>query len=160
MTNKRLENTVVGVISDTHGHLSAHLPEIFKAVDVIIHAGDIDNPDTFNALKSLAPVIAVRGNMDRGNWSKGLLKSEFIEIGQVSVYVVHDIDDLDIDPESIKVKVVISGHTHRPAISNKSGVLYVNPGSASSPRDGNPPTVAILNITDGSVKSRLVSIPG
>lgn len=149
----------IGVISDTHGYLSDNLPNIFDKVDLIIHAGDIDDPKTLEELKSMAPVIAVRGNMDRGDWIKDLNQSELVEIGDVVMYVIHDLFNLDIDPESINVKTVISGHTHNPSFTQKGPVLYVNPGSASCPRHGNPATIAILHIKNKSVTGHIVEIP-
>jgi putative phosphoesterase len=149
----------IGVISDTHGCISENLPHILKNIDFMIHAGDIDNPDTLESLKSIAPVIAVRGNMDKGEWTKNLCQSELVEIGEVALYVVHNIYDLDIDPHSINVKAVISGHTHLPSLFKKGQVLYVNPGSATQPRNGNPPTVAIIQIKKNTLTGQLVEIP-
>ena len=159
MTFNQQKTYIIGVISDTHGRLSHQLPDILKHADLIIHAGDVDDADTLESLKAIAPVIAVRGNMDRGAWAENLCETELVEIGGTGLYILHDIYNLDIDPESIHVKAVISGHTHRPSISTKGPVLYFNPGSATNPRGGNRPSVGILQITDEKLTGRIVEIP-
>lgn len=136
----------IGVISDTHGHISAQLVKTLKRVDMIIHAGDMDDPDVVDSLRELAPLICVRGNMDTGKWAKTLCPTELVNINEMHFYVLHDIYQLDIDPESINIKAVISGHTHRPSIQEKNGVIYLNPGSASFPRNGHAPSMAIIRI--------------
>ena len=159
MKKNNLNSFLIGVVSDTHGRISDNLPGILKQVDIIIHAGDIDDPATLELLKSIAPVIAVRGNMDKGDWTTNLCQSELVEIKDVAFYVVHDIYDLDIDPESINVKAVISGHTHCPSLVKKGPVLYINPGSATLPRNGHPATLAIIQLEKNTVTARLVEIP-
>ena len=138
----------IGVIADTHGHLPASVATHFKSVDLIVHAGDIDHPDILKALRKWAPVIAVRGNMDRGEWARQLLPAEMMDLEGGYLYILHDLNHLDLVPESIGIKAVISGHTHRPVTIQRNGVLYLNPGSAVYPRQGADPTVALLNIGD------------
>jgi uncharacterized protein len=149
---------IIGVVSDTHGRLAQGLFPMLAGVDVIIHAGDIDRPEILKSLQSMAPVIAVRGNMDQGNWSQTLRKTELVDIENTMFYVVHNIDDMDIDPESIGVAAVISGHTHQAQIRRKGTVLFLNPGSVTLPRDNAPPSMAVLCIRKGSLDVRLVEI--
>jgi putative phosphoesterase len=148
----------VGIISDTHGILSAQIWEVFKTCDLIIHAGDIDRPELLTRLKEIAPVVAVRGNMDVGRWSVRLPPWDIVKIGQVSVYVIHDIADLDLGPDLPGIRVVISGHTHKPEKQKTNGVWYVNPGSAGAPRSGRRPSVALLHIKGDSVTAELIEL--
>jgi len=148
----------IGVISDTHGLLK---PEVIKALEIsdyILHAGDVGGPDVLKILLSLAPTRCVRGNMDGGSWSKKLPLSDMVELGGKFLYMVHDLDTLDIDPVSAGVAVVISGHTHRSALWQDQGVLYLNPGSASYGRRGNPSSLAWIDISNGLIKPRIVSL--
>ena len=121
---------IVGVISDTHGLLRSEAAIAFKNVDLIIHAGDIGSTDVLDELKEIAPVKAVRGNMDADEWSFGLPATDIIEIGDVSIYLIHDLYKLDLDPASIGIHAVISGHTHRASSESKNDVLFLNPGTA------------------------------
>ncbi len=149
----------VGVISDTHGHLNAGLVSIFKSVDRIIHTGDIEAPGILEALAQMAPLDAVRGNMDFGNWASPLPREELITIGAVTVYALHDLTRLDLDPEAAGIQVVLSGHTHRPEAFWRGACLYLNPGSASLPRNGQAPSVAILEICGSDVSYRFIALP-
>ena len=148
MTSKPLKTRRIAVLSDTHGHLSPSLVTALSRVDMIIHAGDLDRPEILAKLKKLAPVIAVRGNMDRGRWAQNMLPAEMTSVQGIDLYILHDLVKLDIDPAPIGIRIVISGHTHRPAIVEKEGVIYLNPGSASQPRGGAMPSYALLTITD------------
>ena len=136
----------IGVISDTHGHLVPAALEAFKGVDHIIHAGDIGGPEVLDRLSRLAPVTAVRGNMDAGPWASGLNPTEVIEVASLLFYVIHDRVALDLDPATAGFKAVIYGHTHQPASAIQDGVLFLNPGSASLPRRRHPPSVAVVRI--------------
>ena len=136
----------LGIISDTHGLLRPDALKAFKDVDMIIHAGDFDTQDIYEALLRIAPVAAVRGNMDFGDLKQKLPATEVVEIGEVSLYVLHDLGRLDLDPVSAGFSAVIYGHYHRQALDEKSGVLYLNPGSAGPRRSMRPATVAILHI--------------
>jgi putative phosphoesterase len=160
--NKRIKNKnsyLIGVISDTHGYLAPDLIHGLKSADMIIHAGDIDMPEVLVRLKEIAPVFAVRGNMDRGEWAKALNPFEIVNIGEIMFYVVHEIHKLDISPESADIKAVISGHTHVPSIKNKQGVLFINPGSTSLPRYWSKPSMAMIRINKNEIKdAKIISL--
>jgi putative phosphoesterase len=146
---KKLEpkdNYSIGVISDTHGRIPSGVPNAFKGVDLIIHAGDIGEEAVLNKLSKIAPVAAVRGNMDFGKWTRRLPQTEIIEIGQIVLCVLHIANRLDDDPAETGFKAVISGHTHRPDIYEKNGVMFINPGSASYPKFGHPASAALILI--------------
>ncbi|TNF53170.1 metallophosphoesterase [bacterium] len=159
--SKRLqkkETYTVGVLSDTHGLLRPEVYDLFQDVDSIIHAGDIDRPSTLEELHSIAPVIAVRGNMDDYSWAHGLAETEAVEIGSIMLYVLHDINRLDLEPSAAGFRIVVSGHSHRPSIREQRGVLYLNPGSAGPKRFRNPVSVAFLNIKGNSAHARIVEL--
>ena len=136
----------IGVISDTHGHLEPRAVKALQGVDLILHAGDIDGPDVLGRLERIAPVVAVRGNMDQGPWSQGLKASELITLGTSWIYMLHDYSRLDLDPHSANIRIVIHGHTHRAALESHQGVTYLNPGSATLPRHAADPTLAIIEL--------------
>jgi putative phosphoesterase len=148
----------VGVVSDTHGLLRPEVYDLFKDVDSIIHAGDIDRPSTLEELQSIAPVIAVRGNMDDYSWAHELPEREVVEIGSILLYVLHDINRLDLEPSAVGIRIVVSGHSHRPSIREQDGVLYLNPGSAGPNRFRNPVSVAFLDIKGNSVQARIAKL--
>lgn len=148
MSLKHKSYFFIGVISDTHDFLSPGVSRVFKGVDSIVHAGDITKPEILNVLSSIAPVVAVRGNMDSGALSKKLPITELIEVGSSCIYIIHNNLNLDIDPVSAGINIVVNGHTHEPDLKeDRSGVLFLNPGSASLPRKGHPASVALLKIT-------------
>lgn len=149
---------IVGVISDTHGRLPHSVSEAFEGVDLIIHAGDIGEPEIIEALKKIAPTIAVRGNMDFGQWAQQLSIEKTIEINQTRLVVLHDVFRLKLKPGNAAPHVVISGHTHRPLQEENRGVLYINPGSAGYPKFGQPATVALLQIKGQSLQARIVEL--
>ncbi len=153
-------STIIGVISDTHGHMAPEIPRIFEDVDIILHAGDIDSPEILKLLEAIAPVIAVRGNMDRGDWTQNLCKTELVEIRNVGLYVVHDLYNLDIDPEAIGVRVVVYGHTHQAKIHENRQVMFINPGSATLPRNGTSPSVAVISICNKRLVPRIIHLNG
>ena len=136
----------VGLISDTHGLLRPQALETLRGSDLIIHAGDIGTPAIIEALRRLAPVVAVRGNIDRGNWSCEFPERAIAEAGTSRIYVLHDLKELDIDPASAGYTIVVSGHSHKPSQVEHSGVLYVNPGSAGPRRFRLPVTVARVDL--------------
>jgi putative phosphoesterase len=155
------DGRVIAVLSDTHGSLSAEAIEVLGNVDLIIHAGDIDTPEVLETLRGIGPVVAVQGNMDGGPWTKGLSRTEVVEIEDVRIYVLHNIDRLDLDPEAAGFHAIISGHTHRPEIREDRGVLFLNPGSAAWPKAKNPPTMAIVCVKERSIKAEIVVLrPG
>ena len=153
-----MEKIRIGLISDTHNLLRPEARLALKGVDHIIHAGDICDARVLQELEAIAPVTAVRGNNDRGAWAEALRERERIEIGGVTVYVVHDLHDLDIVPENAGVKVVVTGHSHRPLMKMENGVLYVNPGSAGPRRFSLPISIGFLEITGGRAKGRLQTL--
>ena len=136
----------VGVISDTHGLLRPEALEALAGVDLIIHAGDIGKPEIIDALRRIAPVHAIRGNVDRGFWADEFSPTEILEIDGQSLYVLHDLHELDLDPIAAGFRVVISGHTHDPAVKEERGVVYLNPGSAGPRRFKLPISLARMTI--------------
>jgi hypothetical protein len=156
-TDKQKSSCTIGVISDTHGLLRPEVNEVFQHVERIIHAGDIGNDKILQDLGIIAPVTAVRGNMD-GNWAFKLKRTEALEISGNLIYVIHDIARLDLDPESSGTSVVISGHSHRPSASKHNGVLYMNPGSAGPRRFSLPVSVGLLHINSKGIKAELIKL--
>lgn len=148
----------VGVISDTHGLLRPEATTFLRGCGHIVHAGDIGSPDILRQLSAIAPTTVVRGNNDKGPWAKALPETELVQLGEVFVYVIHDIARLDIEPQAAGVGVVVSGHSHRPRIQERDGALYVNPGSAGPRRFRLPIAVAELSIWGKSVTSRIVEL--
>jgi putative phosphoesterase len=139
----------VGVISDTHGLLRPEAIQRLAGVAHIIHAGDIGRPDVMDGLRRIAPVTAIRGNVDKGPWAEDYPDTLTVSLGGCSIHVVHDVHDLQLDPVSCGIDVVISGHSHRPLIETIGGVLYLNPGSAGPRRFKLPITLATLDLTAG-----------
>ena len=129
-----------------------------RGADFIIHAGDIGHADLLRQLAALAPVTAVRGNNDQGAWAQTVPETEVLQVGEVLIYVLHDLAELDLDPAAADFRVVVSGHSHRPLVGERNGVLYVNPGSAG-PRSFTLPIAAAELIVDGaSVRARVVEL--
>jgi len=149
---------LVGLISDTHGLLRLEAVRALQGCDLIVHAGDIGAAEILEALRGVAPVTAVRGNVDKGSWARGLAKTAALEIGQVGVYVIHDIKELDLVPEAAGFKVVVSGHSHQPSIRERDGVLFVNPGSAGPRRFNLPVSLALMHVQGKSVEAKLVTL--
>lgn len=150
----------VGLISDTHGMVRKTAVHALKGVDRLIHAGDIDTVSVLDALEKIAPVTVVRGNMDSPRVFPGLAEWDLIDIGGLFFYVLHDLNRMDISPSAAGVSVVVSGHTHRPAIEQRGGVLYVNPGSAGPNRNGLPVTLAVLEIDSDQIQPRIIELDG
>jgi uncharacterized protein len=150
----------VGLISDTHGLLRPEAAAFLRGSDLIVHAGDICDPAVLAALRAIAPTTAVRGNNDRGAWADALRESELIEVGGIVLYAIHDLDAIDIDPAAAGVRVVVSGHSHRPCREERGGVLFVNPGSAGPRRFSLPISIAELNVEGGAVSTRCVELAG
>lgn len=148
----------VGLISDTHGLLRPQAFDYLRGSAHIIHAGDIVDPATLEQLATLAPLTAVRGNNDHGHWAQALPETITLTLGGVTIHVIHDLKELAIDPAAEGVRVVIAGHSHRPSCSERSGVLYVNPGSAGRRRFKLPISVGELLIEDGQVEVRLLNL--
>lgn len=151
-------STTIGILSDTHGLLR---PEVVKALagcDHILHAGDIGENDVLDGLKRIAPVVAVRGNMDYGSWSNALPVTDMVEIGDIFFYILHDLNQLDLEPAAAGIHVVISGHTHQPRLIKKDGVTYLNPGSAGHRRFDYPVSVAMVHIENRTAISRIIEL--
>jgi len=148
----------VGLISDTHGLLRPEAVAFLRGSDFIVHAGDVGDADIIARLEQLAPVTAVRGNNDRGPWAESIAETEVLQIDDVSIYVIHDIAELDLDPVAAGFQVVMFGHSHRPSSGTRDGVLYVNPGSAGPRRFKLPISVGDLQIVAGSVEARLIEL--
>ena len=137
----------VGVISDTHGLLRPEAERALEGVTQIVHAGDIGRPEVITGLHRIAPVIAIRGNIDTAEWAKRYPDTTKVTLGGRSIYVLHDLHELKLDPVACGVDIVISGHSHKPRIETRQGVLYLNPGSAGPRRFSLPITLAILELT-------------
>lgn len=150
----------IGVISDTHGLLRPGAVEALREADLIIHAGDIGDPRIIDELGYVAPVVAVRGNMDGGGWAFSFNRTEIVEKEKLLFYVLHDLSRLDLDPSVSGIKAVISGHTHAPSINRHKGVLYLNPGSAGPQRSKLPPSVAQIKVRGCALEAELIEITG
>jgi putative phosphoesterase len=146
----------VGLIADTHGLLRPQAREALAGSDLIVHAGDVGSFEVLQELESIGPVVAVRGNVDVQPWAAGFPESRVVEVGGVLLYVLHDLERLDLDPAKAGFAAVASGHTHHAVIEEKGGVLYVNPGSAGPRRLHHPLSVALLRVVNGSVTAELV----
>lgn len=149
---------LIGVISDTHGLLRPEALDAIRGSDLIIHAGDIGDPAILADLSKLARVHAIRGNVDTQPWAQELPETEVVEVGGVTIYVIHNVHDLDLNPRAAGFAAVISGHSHRPSIETRDGVLYFNPGSAGPRRFSLPLSMGRLRITDGSLVPELVTL--
>jgi uncharacterized protein len=145
----------VGLISDTHGLLRPEATQFLRGSDFIIHGGDIGDPGVLRELNAIAPVTAVRGNNDKGAWAEAIPETAVLQVGEVFVYVLHNLAELDLDPVAAGFQVVVSGHSHRPSVQQRDRVLYVNPGSAGPRRFKLPVCAAELEIRGASVKASL-----
>jgi uncharacterized protein len=149
---------ILGVISDTHGLLRPEAVEALRGSDRILHAGDVGASEILEALSKIAPVTAVRGNVDSEPWARVLPETEVVEAGGVSVFILHSLGQLDLKPEAAGFRVVVYGHSHQPKIVEKNGVLYFNPGSAGPRRFNLPVSVGRLTIEAGKVRADLVEL--
>ncbi len=148
----------IGVISDTHGLLRPEAIEAMRGVDHILHAGDVGDSTILDQLRQLAPLTAIRGNVDHRGPCSRLPGVELIELNGCAIYMLHDVQALDLDPVAAGIQVVISGHSHKPLIEWKKGVLYFNPGSAGPRRFSLPVSVGYLHIGKGQVEPELLTI--
>lgn len=146
----------IGIISDTHNLLRPAAKEFLRGCDHIVHGGDITESGILEELATLAPVTAVRGNNDWHPWAENLRETELIKFDEICVYVIHDLADLHIEPNTAGVHVVVSGHSHKPLIAEREGILFVNPGSAGPRRFKLPISVAELIINGQSVSARII----
>ena len=155
MRNERfssLKTLRIGIISDTHGLLRPEAERHLAGVDHIIHGGDIGRPEVLVALRRIAPVTAVRGNVDSGAWAKDYADAELVRLAARAIYVLHDLKTLRINPVAEGIDMIISGHSHKATIETKDGVLYLNPGSAGPQRFRLPITLATLDIGPGGLR--------
>lgn len=150
--------TTVGLISDTHGLLRPEALDALAGVDLLIHGGDIGKPEILDALRAIAPLTVVRGNNDRAEWATDIPDSAVLDVESVRIYTLHDRKLLDLDPAAERIQVVVTGHSHRPAVTERDGVLYVNPGSAGPRRFSLPISVARLDISGADVQARIVEM--
>jgi len=154
------EITILGLISDTHGLLREEALHALRGSDLILHAGDVGAPEILEALKTIAPVIAVRGNVDTGEWTQGLPLTEVIAAGSAMIYMLHILQDMDLNPRVAGFHIVVSGHSHKPGQTEKDGVLYINPGSAGPSRFYLPVTIARLDLAVKPWKVQFMQIAG
>ena len=148
----------IGVISDTHGLLRPEALAALRGCERIIHAGDIGKPEVLDALRALAPLDAIRGNVDSGDWAASVPEHLDLEIGGLRIHVTHDVKAMGIDPIAARVDVVIAGHSHQPNIEEVDAVIYLNPGSAGRRRFKLPVSLALLDIEDGQPRAQLVTL--
>lgn len=148
----------IGLISDTHGLLRPEAVAALQGCAQIIHAGDIGKPQVLDGLRAIAPLEAIRGNIDTADWAQVLPERLDLRIGGLILHVLHDLKQLDIDPLAAGVDVVIAGHSHKPKVERRDGVLYVNPGSAGPRRFSLPISLALLELNDGQAQVELISL--
>jgi uncharacterized protein len=149
---------LIGVISDTHGLLRPEALAALRGSNCIIHAGDVGSPEILDRLSAIAPITAVRGNIDKTAWARKLPGTEVLELAGVSIYIVHDLAKLDLKPKAAGFAVVVSGHTHVPKQETRDGVLYFNPGSAGPRRFKLPVGIGKLIVENGSVRGELLTL--
>ncbi len=149
---------IIGVISDTHGVLRPEALKALRGSQHIIHAGDVGVPEILEELSNIAPLTAVRGNVDKGAWALTLPETDVLEVGGISIYVLHDVAQLDLKPKAAGFAVVVSGHSHVPKRETRDGVLYFNPGSAGPRRFKLPVSVGRLTVEDGKVRGELMNV--
>ena len=148
----------IGLISDTHGLLRPEALRAMRGSDYIVHAGDIGDPAILDQLAQIAPVTAVRGNNDKGAEYARISATDVLQAGEVLIYVIHDVNELDLDPAAAEFQVVVSGHSHRPSSQLRDGVLYINPGSAGPRRFSLPIAAATLRIKGKAIEAELLDL--
>jgi uncharacterized protein len=150
----------VGLVSDTHGLLRPEARTFLIGCDYIIHGGDIGGREILDELAVIAPLIAVRGNNDKEPWAERLRDTELIRVGNVFLYVIHNLDELDIDPAAAGVSVVVSGHSHQPKVYERDGIVFINPGSCGPRRFKLPVSVGEIMVSGSGVKARTIDLAG
>jgi uncharacterized protein len=158
-TERNSRSTCIGVISDTHGLLRPQALELLRGVDYLIHAGDVGDPNILDTLRNIAPLAVVRGNVDKGTWANELPPSDVLEVNGLLIYVLHNIEDLDLDAQAAGFTAVIYGHSHIAEQEVRSGVLFFNPGSAGPRRFKLPITVGRLLLQNGAIRGEILSVP-
>lgn len=156
--NKDMSERLIGIISDTHNLVRPEAVDALRGVEIILHAGDICKPQVLETLNSIAPVITVRGNNDKGEWAEKLPIWEVVKVGVVSIYMIHNLKEIEISPFNAGFHVVVSGHSHKPLVEERGGVLYVNPGSAGPKRFSLPICLAHLKIKGETVKAQVIHL--
>jgi uncharacterized protein len=157
-STRKQEPQLIGLISDTHGLVRPQALQALQGVDLVIHAGDIGTPEVMDALKRIAPLVAIKGNNDRGSWARSLPDTKLVKISAAQLYVIHNVKELDCDPVARGIQVVISGHSHKPSVVHREGVLYVNPGSAGPRRFKLPVAVGKLHMNRLNVKAEIIEL--
>ena len=152
------ECSILGLISDTHGLLREEALRALRGSHLIIHAGDVGEPEIIEQLAQIAPVVAVRGNIDTGPWALALPETVVVDCGPIRIYVLHDVNALDLKPAVAGFHIILSGHSHKPAQSERDGVLYLNPGSAGPRRFSLPVTVGKLDLNQRPWRMNLISL--
>lgn len=152
------EDNRIGVISDTHGLIRPQAIQALQNVSMILHAGDIGNQEVLDTLSQIAPVFAVRGNNDKGDWAQALPDWEVVEVGNVSIYMLHNLNEIDISPSGAGFQVVVSWHSHQPSVTHQRGVLYVNPGSAGPRRFTLPVSLAHLQVVGETAQANIIEL--
>ena len=155
---KRTFDHKIGIISDTHGLVRQSVVKSFNDVDLIVHAGDVGKPEVLETLQAIARVYPVRGNVDGGKWTDSLPFTEVVQVGQTHLYVLHDLNTLDLDPVAAGFNAVISGHSHIPKIEEQNGVLFLNPGSAGPKQLKRPVSIALLYVSGVSIDAEIVEL--
>ena len=153
-----MKELLVGVISDTHGLLRPGALAALRGCELIVHAGDIGKFEVLEGLRALAPVMAVRGNVDHDTWNEDLPDTRIVQAGEVYLYMLHDLHTLDLDPAAGGFSAVISGHSHKSSVQARGGVLYLNPGSAGPRRFTLPVTLALLHVRGHDLQAEIVSL--
>jgi len=148
----------IGVISDTHGLLRPEAIAALTPSDLIVHCGDIGSPEVVSGLRQIAPVVAIRGNVDKGAWAKGFPTTQVVELAGALLYVVHNLAELDLDPAAAGFHAVLAGHSHHPKVERRSGVLFVNPGSAGPRRFRLPVAVASIRLASGRMSAEVIPL--
>ena len=148
----------IGVISDTHGLIRPEALKALRGADLIIHCGDVGDPSVLDALRTIAPVRAIRGNNDHGAWANRLPERDLVRIGSQSIYVLHNLNELELDLKTNRVTTVVSGHSHKPVVERRDGILFLNPGSAGPRRFKLPVTVATITMRSGGLAPRILQL--
>jgi uncharacterized protein len=148
----------IGVISDTHGLLRPEAVDALRGSELIIHAGDVGAADILDELRSLAPVVAVRGNVDEERWARTLPRTKTVQFEGHTIYVLHILDNLDLEPAQAGISAVVYGHSHKPSVDDRGGVLYLNPGSAGPRRFKLPISIARMSVVDGRLTAQIIEV--
>jgi putative phosphoesterase len=154
----RLKKGRIGLISDTHGFIRPEAVEKLRGVEIILHAGDIGRPEVLTSLQALAPVVAVKGNVDRGEWARAIPDIVNVRINDVRVQLIHDVHDIASDLRAAGYSVVVSGHSHRPLVTRRDDLLWINPGSAGPRRFNLPVTMGLLLLRDAEIRAEIIDL--